>query len=72
MSDMSDHEAKVGLSWSDDSVTLVCTREECMEQYLPPFASPASRPVWWQRDVPYMATPEQVTELRDKHIRGEW
>lgn len=59
--DFHDHVAKVGLSFSDDSVTLICTRDECMEGGY-----------WWQREIPYMCTPEIAMDLRNKHVRGDW
>lgn len=54
------HIAEIGLSWTDDSVTLMCRRDECIiDGY------------WWQRELPYMCTPEVAAEYRDKHLRGE-
>jgi hypothetical protein len=65
------HVAQVGVSFSDDGVTLICTREECMEN-VQITKGTGWRRAWWQRDVPYMCTPETLVDLRNQHVKGEW
>jgi hypothetical protein len=65
-----EHKAQVGISFSDDGATLICRREECMEN--PTLRGDGTvKPFWWQRELPYMCTPEVAAEWRDKHLRGE-
>lgn len=55
-----EHRAQVGISFHDDGASLMCRRDECQEVGY-----------WWQRDLPYMCTPEVAVELRDRHLGGE-
>lgn len=64
--DYDDHKDYVGLSWTDESVTLVCRRDECLETHVG-----AKWRYWWQRELPYMCSPEAAVEWRDKHLKGE-
>ncbi len=49
------------VSWNDNGVTLQCQREECMYAFL------NGRRIWWEEEVPYGATPEDVVAQADRH-----
>lgn len=71
----SKHIRQVRVSWSDDGVTLMCEREECMEQVgtLGDVARRLGVPryVYWQREYDGIPYPEDLVKMRDRHIAGE-
>lgn len=66
-------EAGLYLSWSDDGVTLICEREECMvpgpcrdTTCITPLCDKGRW--WWQETIPGRPTPEDAAAFRDAHI----
>jgi hypothetical protein len=64
MVEIEEHKRYVKVSWTDDGVTLVCEREECMETKAG-FGS-----CWWEREYDGIPYPEDLVIMRDMHVFG--
>lgn len=53
------HAMLVKVSWTDDGVTLLCERDECIEDGY-----------WWQREYDGIPYPEDLVNMRDLHLLG--